>query len=160
MAYKTLNLSNSFIELGMNGDIHHLNSMKLQRLLFLTQAYSLQLYREAMIDEPFLKWDYGPVIESLFNTLQQHKVNLLKDYIYEAKKEDSSQLFYSTISKQDKLSWQIIHHMANQYKDHKGSELSSMIIQNPIWNTIENNSIISFEQMKSFYEPKRHLKVI
>jgi uncharacterized phage-associated protein len=160
MAYKTLNLANSFIELGMQGEIHHLNSMKLQRLLFLTQAYSLQLYREAIIDESFIKWDYGPVIESLFEKLQEYRVNLLKNYIYEVKEGTENQLYYSTISKQDKLSWQIISHMANQYKEHKGSDLSNIIVQNPIWKNIENQSIINIEQMKSFYEPKRHLKVI
>lgn len=163
MAYKTLNLANAFIDLGVKNELLHLNSMKLQRLLFLTQVYSLQLYRSAIIDDSFVKWEYGPVIPSLYHRIKDQKAAILKDYIYELRFKEGFQkeIFYSTISRDDKVSWDIISYMASQYKEHKGSDLSNLILKNKAWSELgESSSVITYAQMKSFYEVKEHLKII
>lgn len=163
MAYKTLNLANSFIELSLKGELYHLNSMKLQRLLFLTQAYSLQLYRDAMIDDAFVKWEYGPVIPSIYHRLKEYKAGNLTDYIYETKFKEGEldKVYYSSIAKKDKLSWEIIHYIANYYKEQKGSELSNLILQHDAWEKLGSiGDIINFEQIKMFYDPKKHLKLV
>lgn len=47
--------------------------MKLQKLLYYCQGYSLALRDQPAFDEEILAWRYGPVVRSVYNEYKQYK---------------------------------------------------------------------------------------
>lgn len=66
MAYSAMQIANAFIQRARNGQIADLTPMKLQKLMFLAQSWYLKNYEARLIDDTFYRWDYGPVIPSVY----------------------------------------------------------------------------------------------
>lgn len=72
MAYSAVAVANAFIQRALNGEIPDLTPMKLQKLMFYAQSWSLRLTDKALIDDFFAKWQYGPVIPSLYHEVKMY----------------------------------------------------------------------------------------
>ena len=66
MAYSAMQVANAFIEKALNGMIPDLTPMKLQKLLFFAQSWYLKKYRVRLINDEFVRWRFGPVIQSVY----------------------------------------------------------------------------------------------
>lgn len=67
MAYPAIAVANAFIERANAAGIDDLSQMKLQKLVFFAQSWSLRLYDRSLVEDFFAKWPYGPVIPSLYH---------------------------------------------------------------------------------------------
>lgn len=50
----------------------YVDNLKLQKLLFYSQAVSLVLNNKSLFDEPIEAWDYGPVIRKIYNSYKSY----------------------------------------------------------------------------------------
>ena len=72
MPYPTMAVANSFIQRARGGLIPNLTPMKLQKLLFFAQSWHLKWYKKPLIDDVFCRWQYGPVIPSLYHEFKHY----------------------------------------------------------------------------------------
>ncbi|PHM47074.1 Panacea domain-containing protein [Xenorhabdus miraniensis] len=72
MAYSTFAVANAFIERGISGQVPNLSPMKLQKLIFFAQSWCLRIFNKPLVDEFFAKWEYGPVIPSLYHAVKEY----------------------------------------------------------------------------------------
>ena len=56
----------------------YIDNLKLQKLLFYSQAVSLVINEKALFNEPIEAWDYGPVIRKVYNTYKTHDQQIPK----------------------------------------------------------------------------------
>lgn len=66
MAYSAMQVANAFIQKAQDGQIPSLTPMKLQKLMFFAQSWYLKRHRQRLIDDNFVRWQYGPVIPSVY----------------------------------------------------------------------------------------------
>jgi uncharacterized phage-associated protein len=51
------------------------SNLKLQKLLYYSQAWNLAFYKEPLFEEDFEAWVHGPVVPEIFRTYRDHKWN-------------------------------------------------------------------------------------
>ncbi|MBT9319324.1 Panacea domain-containing protein [Actinobacillus pleuropneumoniae] len=66
MAYSAMQIANAFIDRANNGQIPSLTPMKLQKLMFFAQSWYLRIFGERLINDEFVRWKHGPVIQSVY----------------------------------------------------------------------------------------------
>lgn len=66
MAYSAMQVANAFIQKAQEGKIPDLTPMKLQKLMFFAQSWYLKKYRVRLINDEFVRWRFGPVIQSVY----------------------------------------------------------------------------------------------
>lgn len=81
MAYPTVAIANAFISRAQNGLIPDLSPMKLQKLMFYAQSWHLKIYDEPLFDDFFAKWQYGPVIPSLYHEMKSYGASSINHLI-------------------------------------------------------------------------------
>ena len=64
-AQNPINVANFVIDLGIHSN-QPVTNLKLQKILFFLQGYSLHEYGRKLIDGNFSKWKYGPVEEEVY----------------------------------------------------------------------------------------------
>lgn len=72
MAYSAIAVANAFIEKAGEEGINDLSQMKLQKMVFFAQSWSLRLYDKPLVEDFFAKWPYGPVIPALYHATKQY----------------------------------------------------------------------------------------
>lgn len=66
MAYSAMQIANAFIQKAQEGKVPDLTPMKLQKLMFFAQSWYLKRHKQKLIDDHFVRWQYGPVIPSVY----------------------------------------------------------------------------------------------
>jgi len=67
MAYSAFAVANAFIERAEQGRIPDLTPMKLQKLMYYAQALHLKVFDAPLLDDNFVRWQYGPVIPAVYH---------------------------------------------------------------------------------------------
>ncbi|EJD6083305.1 DUF4065 domain-containing protein [Providencia rettgeri] len=134
MAYSAVAVANAFIQRAMDGKIPDLTPMKLQKLMFYAQSWSLKIYDEELIDDHFRKWQYGPVIQDLYFKLKDYGANQITRFAsvsnsYFDTAKDGDILFEVVephIPDSDSKSWVLIDKIINVYGSFSAVQLSKM----------------------------------
>ncbi|WP_270788320.1 Panacea domain-containing protein [Weissella cibaria] len=98
-----------------------LTNLKLQKVLYFIQGWSLTEFEAPIINEPFEKWKYGPVIRSVYREFKSQGADELVNPMGIAKIENNDVKFETPMLKDDDLE--------------KGIELENLInklLQNPV----------------------------
>ncbi|ARJ43271.1 DUF4065 domain-containing protein [Cronobacter sakazakii] len=72
MAYSAIAVANAFIEKANSKGINDLSPMKLQKLVFFAQSWSLRLLERPLVEDFFAKWQYGPVVPQLYHAVKDY----------------------------------------------------------------------------------------
>jgi len=76
MAYKAIDVANWFIHRAAEfGDAT--THLKVQKLLYFAQAWSLTLHEKELFSEDMEAWAHGPVVPELFHHFKEHGWNAL-----------------------------------------------------------------------------------
>ncbi|MFK4965181.1 Panacea domain-containing protein [Lactococcus garvieae] len=70
MYYKSMNIADYFVKSSIKQNIE-INNLKLQKLLYYFYAKKLVEGEENPFDEKFEKWQYGPVLPSIYHSYKQ-----------------------------------------------------------------------------------------
>jgi uncharacterized phage-associated protein len=123
MAYPTMAVANAFIQRARESKLSDLSPMKLQKLLFFAQSWHLKWRNEPLIDDAFCRWQYGPVIPSLYHEFKH----------YGSQPIDRFGTFVSPLGaieaivpEQDKDTWHVLDEVIRAYGSYSATQLSSV----------------------------------
>jgi uncharacterized phage-associated protein len=89
VAYAAAAIANAFLTRSFRDRIP-IDPMKMQKLCYLAQGYSLVEREESLFDEKFEAWKFGPVLPSLYHLLKTYRWRsvdqFLRDYDYETRR--------------------------------------------------------------------------
>lgn len=68
--YKSMDIADYFVQSSIKQGIE-INNLKLQKLLYYFYAKNLVENKENIFDEKFEKWQYGPVLPSVYHSYKQ-----------------------------------------------------------------------------------------
>ena len=117
-----------------------ISAMKLQKLCYYSQAWTLAWDGKELFPEDFLRWDNGPVCRELFD-VHQGMFMVNRDVI--DKKLLSNNLPMDLQENIDKV--------LEDYGQYSGSELSEMTHREKPWAETPRNKVITKECMRKYY---------
>lgn len=127
----------NYILKSIGGDM---SAMKLQKLCYYSQAWTLAWDNEELFSEDFLKWDNGPVCRELFDR-HQGLFFVSTDIIDTSKLKGDLSV--------DKM--KNIDQVLEDYGGYSGSDLSEMTHKEKPWIETPKNAVISKELIKNYY---------
>lgn len=68
MSYSASGIANVFIQKAIDhpDKLPYITPMKLQKLMFFAQSWYLKINNTRLINDEFVRWQYGPVIQSVY----------------------------------------------------------------------------------------------
>jgi uncharacterized phage-associated protein len=72
MAHKAIDIAQTFLTFSNPEYGDFLSNLKIQKLLYYVQGLHLALYDKPLFDEPIVAWQYGPVVESVYQAFKKH----------------------------------------------------------------------------------------
>lgn len=120
--------------------IGEISTMKLQKLCYYSQAWSLAWTDKRLIKENFYRWDNGPVCVELFE-IHKGMFYINSDYLKEKAQQNLS-------TEQKRIVDQIIE----DYGKYTGAQLSELTHKEDPWLKTEKDKIIPVETIKNFYK--------
>lgn len=70
-------VANFFIEVGSYNDNTEMTNARINKLLYFAQGWHLALKGTPLFNEDFEAWDYGPIINSIYQKYKSHKKGLI-----------------------------------------------------------------------------------
>lgn len=70
---KATDIANFFISLSNSAEEGHITNMKVNKLVYFAQAWSMVTLKQKLFDEKIEAWPHGPVIPSVYNAFNQYK---------------------------------------------------------------------------------------
>lgn len=127
------------------------STMKLQKIVFYSQAYNLVKYNRPLFDEEIQAWANGPVVPALFSLHRRQFV---------IKKGFFSGWAKGCLSAQDAS---VVDHVVNRLGEKSGAELSELTHNEDPWRNARkgvpeserSNNIISNASIRDYYSSPR-----
>lgn len=76
---KALDVANFFVDLANNTVDECMTNLRINKLLYFAQAWSLVRFNKPLFEEDIQAWDYGPVIPSVYHTFKPCGSDRIKD---------------------------------------------------------------------------------
>lgn len=94
---KAIDIANFFIKLANSFEEDLITNMKVNKLVYFTQAWSLVRLNKSLFEEDIQAWTYGPVIPSVYNAFKPCGKNnieaVMGDYTPDKFTDDELELF-------------------------------------------------------------------
>jgi uncharacterized phage-associated protein len=127
MAYSAMAVANAFVKRAKAGQLGNLSPMKLQKLLFFAQSWHLARNHEPLIDEFFCRWQYGPVVASLYHEFKEYGAGVISAYGgHIIEKEGDVVKIRPVVDDSDTDTWELIDDIIRVYGPYSGSQLSAI----------------------------------
>lgn len=144
MAYSAKAIANTVIERARVKGILDVSPMKLQKLIFYAQSWSLKLNNVELFTDPIERWDYGPVVRDVYHEFKgfgYQPITLLA----------TDALGYTPVVRpDDEYSLDLIDRILDVYGQFSAIELSNMShAQGSAWGMEQIGTIISAEDLKN-----------
>jgi uncharacterized phage-associated protein len=142
-SYSPSQVANSFIQYGAKKSIK-VDPLKIQKLIFFAHGWSLALDGQALIDEPFHAWRFGPVIGSIYHEFKQYGNSPIKHFMSELVEHEPNNYNWSStfIDPQDVTTLNLVNKILKDYGKYTGSQLSAMTHQKDSpWETTYSRGI-------------------
>lgn len=132
-----------------------LTHLKLQKMIYYIQAWSLGIKKKKMFDEAFEAWIHGPVCRKVYDRFAASK-NIYSEITLADRQEEGN---FEQICDTDS---QFIDYILENYLGFSGAELEEMSHQERPWQEARrnlgkferSNNVISEDSMKVFYGQK------
>ncbi len=116
-----------------------ISNLKLQKLLFYCQAYHLVFKSKPLFDDDILAWDYGPVVEDVYEHYKKYKSSIIPP----------PKVLKSCI---DASSIGIISVVMDAYAKMSPISLMSLTHSEKPWQQAYPNGVISRKSMQEYYK--------
>lgn len=116
-----------------------ISPMKLQKLLYYAQGFSLALYDKALFQEDFEAWDCGPVIPCVYQQYKQYGNGAIPKIDLES---------FDNYTQVEKNLLDDVYTAFGQYSAWALSEMSHNTMP---WKSTNRNEIISKNKMKDYF---------
>jgi len=64
----------------LSGESDFISNLKLQKLLYYAQGIHLALYGKPLFNDPIEAWQYGPVVDSVYQTYKTNGSDAIKKF--------------------------------------------------------------------------------
>ncbi len=126
----------------------YLTNLKLQKLLYYSQAWHLALYDEPLFNDELQAWVHGPVVPHVYGQYKAWGFNPI-----------TADATFPTLAKRSE---KLIKEVYQKYSKFTGYELEQMTHEELPWNEARggipldqtSNSVLSKETMKSSFKAK------
>lgn len=143
MTYSAKAVANAFIECAKAKRIYDVSPMKLQKLLFYAQSWSVKLDNMELFDDPIERWDYGPVVREVYREFREFGAYPIHLFATDALGN------IPIIEPNDQYSWNLIDKILEVYGGFTAVQLSNMThAPGTAWSMGEIGSTISFGELK------------
>lgn len=126
-----------------------ISNMKLQKLCYYAQGFSLAMTGNPLFSEDIQAWKQGPVIPALYKTLNKFGTGSL------GKPSKAEQDIYAPFSRQQ---LHVLEEVNEEYGQYTASRLRDFIHEEPPWRNhykpdeITHNEVIPLSEMKKFFQ--------
>ncbi len=126
---------------GDNNEREGITNLKLQKVLYFVQAYSLSKLGKSLFTDKIEAWEYGPVVPSVYRKYKEKKSDPI------ISEEDKSSL-----SEEDK---EIVQKVWNTFGGYSASRLVDITHAHTPWKQASKSTIklISDKALKEYYAP-------
>ena len=142
-----LDVANYILEISRedseDGEFELISHMKLQKLVYFCQGFSLALSEKPLFSEPIEAWTHGPVCPKLYHILKVYGATPITGVI------DPDRI---TLSDYEKLLIKMVYDNYGQYSASRLRKITHE--ENSPWANTLLNSIISQETMSKFFLSK------
>ncbi len=115
------------------------SNLKVQKLCYYAQGFSLAAHGRPLFKEPIVAWFHGPVVEDLFHTY--------KDYGWHDIKPPTD--FDPSIFSDEEQ--ELLRDVWDVYGQYAPWKLRDMTHEEPPWKGTEQNSVITHEALTSYF---------
>ncbi|MCY4088947.1 MAG: DUF4065 domain-containing protein [Candidatus Saccharibacteria bacterium] len=120
----------------------YISHLKLQKLLYFTQAAHLALYERALFKDKIEAWDYGPVIPSVYQHFKSQRSRFIRN---------PKSLQYKKI---DKDAQEFLEQIWQIFGKFSASKLVNLTHSHEPWKSAckKTNRIITQDALKAYYK--------
>lgn len=139
-----------FIEIANDSD-DNITNLKLQKLLYYAQGYSLSRNNKGLFDDVIEAWTHGPVVPEAYHTYKCCNASPI---------QSAAQAFDASQFEEDEL--ELMLDVAREYGKYAGSTLRNMThVKGGIWERVyhaaSGNKIISQAELKRYFDTLKPL---
>ncbi|AFI05164.1 Panacea domain-containing protein [Helicobacter cetorum] len=146
--YSSKAIANEFISLAKYEN-KQLTQMHIHKLIYFAHAISLVLHKQALVQEEFRAWPFGPVLVDLYREFKDFGKNPIDRYAKGSK---------GMVEPSDSETLEIIKKVWEEFKEYEGWQLSQFThVNNSPWkNNFEEgqSNTIPNEEIYEFYKDK------
>ena len=153
MVYNALDIAKYVIE-GSKKTEGCITNLKLQKLLYYIQGYTLKETREHAFDDDIVNWAYGPVIQDVYYRYCPYVSDAIDENY-----EDDPELLKFQKNKEFKDLRQIIDSVLRNAKDNGAFELVRMSHSEDPWKNTKQNEIISQNEIYDYFSKHNPLNL-
>ncbi len=140
--YKANDVAQYFINHSYDGQLDDVTNLKLQKLLYYAQGYSLALLDRPLFDEEIEHWEHGTVIPCVYRQYKQYGNQIIPNSPH----FDMS--IFSTNTKK------ILDMVCYRYAKYSAWKLRNMTHNETPWLETNPNQVISKQCIKDFFSLK------
>jgi len=135
-----------------NREKSDISPLKLQKMLYFLHGWYLAITGTELIEEPFMRWQYGPVLPSVYAALRGYGAQPINDYIKEYDPSTGTWLPYFVNTNVVPQFEQVLNRVWREYGHFSALQLSSMTHEeNTPWNRTGVNDAISNVLIRDYF---------
>lgn len=139
MIHPAQDIANYFLSL-VNEDVGEgITNMKMQKLLYYAQGFSLAVFGMPFFNEAIEAWQYGPVVPALYHAYKKYGNTPLP------------QPQGTTVNLFTQPEQELLNQIYSEYGQFSAWRLSDMTHQETPWKSTPLNEVISHEKLKSYF---------
>lgn len=123
----------------LSGEPDFISNLKLQKLLYYAQGIHLALYGKALFAEPITAWQYGPVVEPVYQIYKSHGSEAIQDF---ANPEEN-------FTGAEETTLQFVQEAFGQFSAWK---LADMTHAEAPWRDTGINQTIALDKIREYFE--------
>ena len=101
--------------------------MKLQKLMYFTQAWYLRERGFPLLDDHFSRWQYGPVIPAIYHEFKAYEAGTITQPAQTLSADsDGWSAHVPAVPKSDRDTWALLRVIAQRYGGFSGPQLSAI----------------------------------
>lgn len=146
MSYFAVSVANSIIKLAKARNITDLTPMKLQRLMYFAQFWYVKNFNKFLINDWFSRWEFGPVIPSIYYELKNYGSMHVDSYIRQLSANNEAVVYM--IANDDDRAWQLLDKVLDKFGNLDGFELSALTHrEKSSWSSGRSGTAITKQDM-------------
>ena len=137
-----LDIAQYFINHSYGGQLDDVTNLKLQKLLYYAQGYSLAIYDEPLFDEDIVNWSHGTVVPCVYYEFRSFKDQIIQP------------ILSFDIGKFPKQAIAVLELVCRDYAKFSAWKLREMTHNESPWNDTKRNEVITKDSIKKFFKEK------
>ena len=137
--HSVIDVANYFLSLVNEDQGEGITNMKMQKLVYYAQGFSLAMLNEPLFEEPIEAWQYGPVVPTLYHAFKKYGNVPLP------------QPEQCTIGNFTQEEQELLNQVYFEYGQFSAWRLSEMTHQELPWSSTPLNAVISHEKLRKYF---------